>query len=264
MSASSNAVVQEIFSAIQGEGMLVGARQLFIRLHGCHLRCDYCDTPASRAMPPLMCAVERTAGTRVMVKHANPLTVDALLAIVCRLQAEYPHQAVSLTGGEPLLHQPFLDALLPALHARGLHSLLETNGRLPEAMAALSTPPTFIAMDIKLPTLAGIPAEWERQTAFLEAAITCLLRDGTVADLLARLQIKIVFGADSLSEIDRAVALIAACRTDLPCVLQPLTPRPGSAAAPPPATVLEAQRRAARHLACVRVIPQTHVMLGQW
>ena len=38
------AKINEIFSSIQGEGPVVGYKQLFIRFCGCNLNCDYCDT----------------------------------------------------------------------------------------------------------------------------------------------------------------------------------------------------------------------------
>ena len=38
------AKINEIFSSIQGEGPIVGYKQLFIRFCGCNLHCDYCDT----------------------------------------------------------------------------------------------------------------------------------------------------------------------------------------------------------------------------
>ncbi len=37
--------VNETFVSIQGEGGLIGAPTLFIRLDGCPLRCSWCDTP---------------------------------------------------------------------------------------------------------------------------------------------------------------------------------------------------------------------------
>ena len=36
--------INEIFSSIQGEGPVVGYKQLFIRFCGCNLNCNYCDT----------------------------------------------------------------------------------------------------------------------------------------------------------------------------------------------------------------------------
>lgn len=36
--------VNEIFASIQGEGPVVGYKQLFIRFCRCNLNCSYCDT----------------------------------------------------------------------------------------------------------------------------------------------------------------------------------------------------------------------------
>ena len=36
--------INEIFSSIQGEGLYIGSKQLFIRFCGCNLKCNYCDT----------------------------------------------------------------------------------------------------------------------------------------------------------------------------------------------------------------------------
>jgi organic radical activating enzyme len=255
MAGDTAAVIEEIFSGIQGEGMLVGLRQVFVRLHGCNLACAFCDTPAAHAPAPAVCRVERDAGSRVVDTVPNPLPVADLLAILRRQYAGYPHHSVSLTGGEPLLHGALLAALLPALHAEGWVSFLETNGALPEALAELPVPPRLVAMDIKLPSAAGTPPLWEAHTAFLRLAVA---RCGAEA-----VQVKVVFSTD-MDDVARAAALVAAIAPTVPLVLQPVTRRPGGPALPTPAQVLDAQRRAAAHHPNVRVIPQTHVLLRQW
>lgn len=255
----TTAILHEIFSGIQGEGTLVGFRQLFVRFHGCNLACDYCDTPASHSEPPRACLVEDAAGSRRTAPQPNPLSVAQVLALLQRLQRDYPHHSVSFTGGEPLLQRAFLDELLPTLHAAGMRSYLETNGVLAEEMAALTEAPHFVAMDIKLPSVAGVAPQWTRHAAFLDAAASRL-----GDHLRERLQVKLVCGQESLADVETATALIAASHPDIPCILQPVTPHAGGPAAPSTALVLAMQRCAARQLSQVRVIPQTHVMLGQW
>lgn len=191
--------------------------------------------------------------------QANPLTLDEMLQAIRQLHAGFPHHSLSLTGGEPLLHVPLLSALLPALRDIGLPAYLETNGTLAHALAELTLWPEYLAMDIKLPSVTGQAGCWEQHAAFLAVALARM----TVADAVRRLQVKIVFGEKSLAEIAQAAELVAAYHADLPCVLQPVTPRGEGPAAPSPQVVLEAQRLAATRLTCVRVIPQTHVLMGQ-
>ncbi len=136
---------------------------------------------------------------------------------------------------------------------------------LPAAMAALTPLPHYVAMDIKLPSTAGLAPTWETHAAFLAVALDRLMIDGTAElPVRDRLYVKLVFSEDSLRDLQRAAELVAARDPRIPCILQPVTPRPGGPPAPSASTVLEAQRVTAALLATVRVIPQTHVMLGQW
>src|SRR5687768_4443434 len=38
-------LISEIYSSLQGEGLLTGTPSVFVRASGCNLRCWYCDTP---------------------------------------------------------------------------------------------------------------------------------------------------------------------------------------------------------------------------
>ncbi len=76
----------EIFESIQGEGIFVGQKHLFIRLLGCNLNCKYCDT------------------NNFSEKKAIILTKSALYEEI----KHYGAQVISFTGGEPLLQSEFL------------------------------------------------------------------------------------------------------------------------------------------------------------
>lgn len=101
--------VQSIFPTLQGEGGYVGRRSVFVRLGGCNLACDFCDTE---------------------FESYQPLSMDAILAKVASYMPQRPtqRQLVVITGGEPL-RQP-IAALCDALLAAGYDVQIETNGTL--------------------------------------------------------------------------------------------------------------------------------------
>lgn len=247
--------VGEIFSGIQGEGLWVGERQLFVRLVACNLRCSSCDTAWARERT-LYCRVEKSAGARDFEERANPLDPPDAAALVLRLNSPRLHDSVSLTGGEPLLQPEFLRDLARRLRPEGLRIYLETNGTLPEALAVVLDVVDVIAMDLKLPSAAGFEC-WEEHRAFLQAARPFL-------DAGSPLFAKAVF-ADSTAEgeIERACELLAAVSPDLPLVLQPVSQVPGGPAPPAPARALALHAVARRSLRRVRIIPQMHKLMGQ-
>lgn len=101
--------ITEIFLSIQGEADSVGWPTVFVRLTGCPLRCQYCDTAYA------------FHGGRWML-------IDEILAAV----AAYSTERVLVTGGEPLA-QPNCLALMTRLCDAGHRVSLETSGALPIA-----------------------------------------------------------------------------------------------------------------------------------
>lgn len=236
----------EIFSSIQGEGKYVGCRQIFVRFEGCNLDCTYCDTenaPGSHEF----CEAEAHAGDRDFIRLKNPLSVDAVAEHINKMLAEVPHQAVSFTGGEPLIHAAFIRELAARIDTK---IFLETNGTLDKKLAQIIDITDIISMDIKLPSIVSAP-QWEAHRRFLEIART---KD---------LYIKIVVADETTDEEFRtAIELVADTAPSALLIIQPVTPFGGCAAASPE-KILRYQNYALTKLPDVRVIPQTHKMIGQ-
>ncbi len=227
LSDAARARVVEVFSSLQGEGAYVGERQIFVRLGGCNLHCDYCDEPDTIAIP------SGTVWSAERVKKA-----------IVFLKTQRPHRSISWTGGEPLLHPAFLKPMMAWARARGLRNYLETNGTLPNALRAVASLCDVVAMDVKLPSATGRET-WRAHREFLAAAPR-----GTF--------VKVVLTARSTeAEWRRVLALMRTAPRRVPLVLQPATPGFGADAISP-ARCLSFETRARRVLRDVRVVPQWH------
>lgn len=98
--------ITEIFYSLQGETRTSGLPTVFVRLTGCPLRCQYCDTAYAFSGGEL-------------------LELDSILERV----ASYKPRYVCVTGGEPLA-QPNCLPLLQRLCDAGYQVSLETSGAL--------------------------------------------------------------------------------------------------------------------------------------
>lgn len=116
--------VTEIFYSLQGEARTVGLPTVFVRLTGCPLRCQYCDT-----------SYAFHGGTR--------MTLDEVLERVAQFHPRY----VCVTGGEPLAQKASL-RLLTALCDLGYEVSLETSGAIDIDGVE---PRVSIVMDLKTP-----------------------------------------------------------------------------------------------------------------
>lgn len=252
---SPTASLIEVFSAIQGEGLNVGTRQLFIRFGGCDLRCRFCDS-AQTWHPQSTCRIETVPGQRHFETHPNPVTATQLLSWVERQQMSNLHDSLSLTGGEPLLQADFLVSFLSLMRIQSkLPIYLETGGHHPQALDRVLPYLDMVGMDLKLPSVSG-ETHWTAHTEFLEIC------DRAGVTVFCKL---IISEYTDPADLDQAAAVVARINPTIPVFLQPVTPLTdqGQPAPPTPAQGLDWQARLKQSLAFVRVIPQTHKMMGQ-
>ena len=99
--------VVETFTSIQGEGSLVGQNMFFIRMHGCDLKCKFCDEP----------------------KHKDAsLIVEYTAAQLAYKAKKADTKWVCITGGEPSLQN--LNPLIYHINGTGFRFQVETNGHV--------------------------------------------------------------------------------------------------------------------------------------
>ena len=100
--------INEIFHSLQGEGVRSGIPTTFIRVTGCNLRCNWCDTIQA-------------------YDDGEEMELEAILEEVRKLRDEKGHPDVCITGGEPLLQEE-VPELVHRLLSGGFQITLETNG----------------------------------------------------------------------------------------------------------------------------------------
>lgn len=227
LSDETRARVVEIFSSLQGEGPRLGERQIFARLGGCNLHCDYCDEPDTIPIP-----------------SGEIRTAEWVKEEIRQLAHERAHRSISWTGGEPLLHPQFLMPLMRWAHKNGLENHLETNGTLPVPMAALAPLCDAVAMDLKLPSSTGRDT-WTAHRDFLRAA-----PPGTF--------IKVVLTSKTTDdEWKKVLDLVKRSPRPVPLYLQPATPI-GGVLPIEPARALRYEAAARRVVREVHLRPQWH------
>ena len=103
--------VQEIFPTLQGEGPFVGQGAIFIRLGGCNLKCNFCDTEFDSFKNFLL--------TEILQK---------VIELAKNSQQKIVRKLVVITGGEPM-RQP-IEKLCKELISLNFLVQIETNGTI--------------------------------------------------------------------------------------------------------------------------------------
>lgn len=105
MTDSSPFHLNDLYHTVQGEGLNVGKRALFVRMPFCNLSCSWCDTSFNKY----------TEWTQ------NDFSVFAL---------REPCRFAVITGGEPAMHK-HTKRVAKVLNAMGFRVAIETNGMFP-------------------------------------------------------------------------------------------------------------------------------------
>ena len=163
----------------------------------------------------------------------NPLGVTQILDAVRRLdQPPGVHAAVTITGGEPLLHPDAVHAIAVGVRALALRVHVETGGHRPGAVRHVLDVVDEVSPDLKLESATGARTPWDAH-----AETYRMLEDAGKA-----LAVKAVVGATTPpEEVEEAAAFAAEHLPSAPLVLQPAhtvrrrTRRPQRVAALPPA-----------------------------
>lgn len=101
--------LSEVFTSIEGEGIFLGTKTLFVRMAGCHLKCYWCDTAYALAMD---------SGTSYSIDNAKRLISKCLQPNTFK---------VNFTGGEPLIQYEAIMELAKFVKDKGLRTCLESS-----------------------------------------------------------------------------------------------------------------------------------------
>ncbi|OLS37645.1 7-carboxy-7-deazaguanine synthase QueE [Alkalihalophilus pseudofirmus] len=105
--------VMEIFGpTIQGEGMVIGQKTMFVRTGGCDYRCSWCDS----------------AFTWDGTGKSNLMTAEEIIKQLKEIGGDrFSH--VTISGGNPAIHQG-IGKLVSSLKSLGIKTAVETQGSL--------------------------------------------------------------------------------------------------------------------------------------
>ena len=101
--------LSEIFTSVEGEGILYGTKTLFVRLAGCPFTCFYCDTQESLPLD---------SGNEFTLEEANKL-IDS------KLQSQT--YKVNFTGGDPLIQHKAVALLAKHVQENKIPTYLESS-----------------------------------------------------------------------------------------------------------------------------------------
>ena len=193
------APIIEIFSSFQGEGLLIGQRQIFVRFAGCNLNCNYCDTNDSKS--------EKSG--KLMTPEMVTEEINKILTPDCK--------AISFTGGEPSLYPDFINEVSKNFN---LSIMLETNGTLPDNIDLLNKL-DIVSLDIKLPE--HFDGDFDEEIFLNEIKSLNLLREKSI-NVYCKVVILPSTKIKSFKEVVEKLSQNISSKSNLKIIIQPSSP----------------------------------------
>ncbi|MCK9224256.1 MAG: 7-carboxy-7-deazaguanine synthase QueE [Candidatus Muirbacterium halophilum] len=180
--------INEFFTSIQGEGLFAGQVHFFLRLSGCNIKCNYCDTDTT---------------------DFKTFTIEEIIKIINTENNKIPFRTISITGGEPLIQSLALFELLKKLNKK-YKILLETNSTLTNELKQLINYTNIISMDFKL--------DYHLQNKHIFKEFFDISSKKTK-------YIKIVYNLQNINKVEKALEFLKTIvNLKTPIFLQPVTP----------------------------------------
>ena len=241
MAALKPVRISEVFTSLEGEGVLLGTKTLFVRLAGCPFRCGYCDTDYALPMD---------SGTEYGMDEAFELVRGSI---------ERGTFKVNFTGGDPLVqHEAVAELARRVRGEAGVPTYLESSCYDAARFRAVLPHMDYVKAELKTEDSGFV--DGSRYPALLDEALECLRASVALGTFT---YVKIVVGASTSARhladlVGRAVEAAPGGDGLSGLVIQPVT---GDGA--PGLDHLLRLYDAARPLyGDVRVVPQLHKLIG--
>jgi organic radical activating enzyme len=144
----------EIFTSLEGEGILYGTKTLFVRLAGCPFTCFYCDTIESLPMD---------SGTEYSIDDASNL-IDKKL--------EKNTYKVNFTGGEPLVQSEAVLELAKHIKSKNIPTYLESSCYDSQKFSTVLPFIDYVKIEFKTPDAQFV--DTKHYSKLIENALECL------------------------------------------------------------------------------------------